>query len=122
MMQSSFKHAVCAKFGCQPEGYVMAVFWHCLYTHARRPVRVLYFFWPKLFADDVDLIQALGKHDSCAGIRREMEVHRYHYPPTGIVREGLRLRVSGKKLAELAKELLPRKPGDTAFLEKTAAK
>ena len=112
----TFQEAVCAKFGCAPEAYAESVFRHTLYAHGRWLALRLAKAWPKLFADDFDLIEAVGKCDSRGAIRRELEAHRHHYPPDGLLCRDLHLRLSGQKLLALADDLLPSHPERTGWV------
>jgi hypothetical protein len=112
-----FREAVCAKLGCAPEAYAQTVFWHCLYSHARLPAKVLARLRPNFFEDDLDLIRVVDDAETRAAFRREMDLHRYHHPLQGFLREVLRIRVSGKKLTHLATQVLPRGSGDKGFAQ-----
>ncbi|MEI7731641.1 MAG: hypothetical protein WCO56_18855 [Verrucomicrobiota bacterium] len=82
------------------------MFWRCLYTHARIPARILWVVRPKIFADELDLIEVVGTAESFAELSRELASHRYHYPPRDFFRRELAIRVSGKKLARLASKVM----------------
>lgn len=105
---TNFRTECCLRLGCSETEYTEAVFWHCLYGHARPLVRGLRRIAPKLFADDLDLVRQVAKVQTLAEFRREVDYFRYLYPPDGILRQGLRIRLSIRKLKWLASETISR--------------
>ena len=83
------------------------------------PARLLWKLMPqraaRLFADDLDLIRVVGLVKTGGSGMDELEAHRYHHPPCGLLRGPFMLRVSGKKLMRLVKEVLPRNSSEWGF-------
>ena len=102
-----FRDAACAKLGCTAETYAQTVFWHCLATRARRIARLVLWFRPGLPQHDLDLLDVAARCATPIQVYRELDAHRANYPQKGFLRQKLGVRLSGAKLMELAKELLP---------------
>jgi len=82
------------------------VFWQALYPHARLFARIMWRIWPRYFQRDLDLIRRLSSVSTDQEVRFEVGNFRYQYPEFGLFRRGLRLRVSGKRLMNLARRVM----------------
>lgn len=105
--EESFQTAVCEKLGCTAESYAEAVFWHCLHPAGRLLAPWVLPRWGSHTADDFALIRRLAQCKTQGEVWREIDYHRFHRPPQGLLQNWLRLRVSLTKLMELAGQLLP---------------
>ena len=99
-----FREAVCRKFGCAPEAYAEAVFSHCLYPHAAGSAKLIRWLKPDCFAADFELIHQIATVTVMRQVRAEVENHRYHYPSATLLRRFLRIRLSGRRVIQLADE------------------
>ena len=104
--KQSFRKGVCKTLGCSHVGYAEAVFRHCLYPHASLPARVLRSFNPALFASDFELIRLVAEVSDLRDLRKEVESHRYAHRAPGFLRGYLRIRLSGRRLIQLAQQAL----------------
>ena len=93
------------KFGCSAEDFSEAVFWRCFHAHAKPAAKLIQWFNPDFFADDLDFIRFIGKASDAGEIQRELELHRYH-PHRGLLRRWLRIRLSGRELIKLGTHVL----------------
>jgi hypothetical protein len=87
-------------------GFEEDVFWRSLYPHARGFARLMWRFWPGYFQRDLELIRRLAVVTSGQEVRFEVDNFRYQHPESGLFRRGLRLRVSGKRLINLARRVM----------------
>ena len=96
----------CEKFDCPPDQYEERAFRRCLYWHAWLLAPVLRRLSPGLFAEDIEFIEELGQtHDGRAARSEILTFQEENRAKGGIWRNGLRLRVSGRKAANLAQRL-----------------
>ncbi len=84
------------------------VFWRSLYPHARIFARIVRFIRFGYFQRDMELIRRLGALNSVNEVRFEIDNYRYQHPEFGLFRRSLRLRVSGKRLIQLARRVMKR--------------
>ncbi len=84
------------------------VFWRSLYPHARIFARIVRLIWSGYFQRDMELIRRLGTLNSANEVRFEIDNYRYQHPEYGLFRRGFRLRVSGKRLIQLARKVMRR--------------
>jgi hypothetical protein len=100
--ERDFRQAFCEARQCDQEQFVELVFRECLYRHARPVAWSLTLLKPLIFEADLAMIKAIGQASSVAEIRNEVDLHRYYAPPTGLLRRRLKVRVSGKRVVNLA--------------------
>jgi len=98
----TFREAVCQRFDISPEAYEQEVLWRCFYPPALALGRILWHLCPVYFDADLDLIQQVADCNSASEVRLELNDHRYHQPPKGLARRFLRIRLSGRRLVDLA--------------------
>jgi hypothetical protein len=103
----SFKQAFCERFGCRPEAYQGRAFRLLLYRRAKLIGPVIKLLAPGFFAEDLRFITELGE----AVDLREAKVSAASFQDAnaacgGFLRRRFRLRVSGFKATELAREFL----------------
>ncbi len=110
-----FREAVCRKFGCAPEAYPETVFSHCLYPHAAGSVKLIRWLKPDYFAADFELIHQIATVTEMRQVRAEVENHRYHNPSATLLRRFLRIRLSGRRVIQLADQIFARPPAATSF-------
>ncbi len=100
----SFRDAYCRKHRCAGDDFLRHVFWRALYPQAW-PVCLVAGFRADCFAADRSLIDYCGRLTSLRQIDVELvefAVFRNH----GLVRRHGRIRVSGRRLRNLAEDLL----------------
>ena len=102
MARTFFRDAVCEKFACPAGAYPRAVFWHCLHGHAKPLVELFWRLAPQMFADDLDLIEAVGATTSLAQFCDQLKAHRRQHPPSGLFRDLFFVRLADYKLVWLA--------------------
>ena len=84
------------------------VFWASLYPHARMLAKVLWRLWPSYFERDLDMIRRVSTVLSLNELRFEIDNYRYQHPEMGLLRRGLKMRISGQRLMKLARPLMPK--------------
>jgi hypothetical protein len=106
-----FQHLFCERFGCPEAQYEERAFKRCLYWHARLLAPFLRFLSPDLFAQDLKFIRYLGAATDWQEAKTDVNnFHVFNEGKTIFWREAFRLRVSGRKASDLARELLVQTP------------
>lgn len=103
----TFQELYCAKNHCSPEQFHRRVFSHCLYPHARPIAPVIRFFSYDFFAADRTLLVSVAEAVSMKRVREEVRDYFWDSNNRGWMREALRIRMSGQRLKDLAREYLP---------------
>lgn len=99
----------CKRFGCPEAEYEEQAFKRCLYWHARLLAPFLRLLMPDLFIQDLKFIRYLGAATDWQEAKTDVNnFHVFNEGKTVFLRETLRLRVSGKKASDLARQLLGR--------------
>lgn len=109
MSNSSFADGVCETFKCRPEEATETVFWLCVYPQAIPLARLLWHLHRGYFAADLEFIERVSRLTSPAEVRLEFSRFRYYQPVKGVLRRFLKVRISGKRLLELADQLFARR-------------
>lgn len=103
----TFQELYCAKNQCTPEQFHKRVFHHCLYPHARPIAPLIRFLSYDFFAADRTLLLSVADAVSMRRVREEVRDYFWDSNNRGWMREALRIRVSGQRLKDLAREYLP---------------
>jgi hypothetical protein len=106
MWPKTFRESFCERFGCPPEAFERRVFWRCLYRRSLPLSLVVYLVNRNYFALDLQTIKQLGVARSLQEFRGELESFRYEYRMRGGLLRNLRVRVSGKRLMGVLREVL----------------
>jgi hypothetical protein len=85
--------------------------WRALYPHARVFAHIMWRLWPGYFKRDLELIRRLVSVTSADEVRFEVDNYRYQHPEFGFFRRNLRLRLSGKRLLNLARKVMKEHSG-----------
>lgn len=112
MDRISFKDRFCRVYQCLPEQFSNRVFWLCLYPQAKLFATTASSANPGAFAWDFDLIESVANAGSLNDIQAEIDLHHYHRPLTGPLKGLLRIRISGRRLRRLAREVFLASPTD----------
>jgi hypothetical protein len=107
--EKSFRELYCEKRGCPPEQFEERVLLECFYQHGLPLARWLLEKHSHFLDKDLELIKLLAPTCSLNEFNYELENYRFYQPPEGLLRGRLRLRVSGRRLLALAKELFANK-------------
>lgn len=107
MRNTTFAEMYCARHGIPPEAYLRTIFRRALYPHARPFTALIQLFDGDYFAADLDLVQAAGRLRVLSDFTMDAEEFRHHPANRGLLRNGLRLRVSVRRLRALARATLP---------------
>jgi hypothetical protein len=106
MAKREIKSLFCERFDCPPAEYEDRAFRQCLYWHARLLTPVVRKLSPRFFAEDMKFIQELGLTSDWRAARSEvLSFQAENQSNSGFWRNSLRIRVSGRKAAELAQRL-----------------
>jgi hypothetical protein len=100
------KTLFCEQFNCPVAAYEERAFKRCLYWHARLVVPAVRVLSPSFFAEDLKFMQELGLTSGWRAARSEVLTFQDANRATGgFWRNSLRLRVSGRKAADLSQRL-----------------
>jgi hypothetical protein len=103
----TFQEAFCARYGCTPDEFPDRVFRCCLYGHAVPLALVLRRLSPAFFRADLELIQQLGLNRDLEEVDATLSDFQYvNRARKHWLRTGLKIRLSGQKVRNLAAELL----------------
>ncbi len=105
MWPKTFREAYCEQFNCPPAEFELRVFWRCLYRRSLPLAALVYLLNRRYFLLDLQTIRQLGVSRSPQEFRGELEAFRYEYRTRGGILRQLRVRVSGKRLVALLREL-----------------
>jgi hypothetical protein len=98
-----FRAAFCEKFRCSMEDFDKRVFWKCLYRHALPFAAFLCWTNRKFFQPDLELIRSLASTTTFSEVKAEASFIRHDQRmQDGFLRGTLRIRISGRRLADLA--------------------
>jgi len=103
----TFQEAFCARFHCPAAQFHERAFRRCLYSHAVPIAPVLRRLAPAFFREDLQLIQQIGldrdleEVDAALSDFQYVNRARQHW-----LRTGLKIRLSGRRVRELAADLL----------------
>jgi hypothetical protein len=106
MWAKSFRENYCERFGCPLEDFENRVFWRSLYRRSLPLSLVVHLTNRRHFELDLQTIRQLGVCRGTQEFRAELESFRYDYRMRGGVLRRLRVRVSGKRLMALLREVL----------------
>ena len=107
MDEASFFRLYCEKFNCPPAQFEQRVFWQCLYPQSEALARMIWRVNRDFFLPDLELIRAIQPLTDSAEVKSEISQFRYHHPAPGLLRDKLRVRLSGQRLLNLAHSLFP---------------
>lgn len=115
----SFRELGIASFGCQPETFEKMLFRRTLYLHAR----ILSWILPKTaFAPDWLLIRDVATARTLQEIVLAVNDHRYIHPEDETTMHALKIRISGRKLIRVAREIFSKSKGGGEAAEETDAR
>jgi hypothetical protein len=85
------------------EDFDKRVFWKCLYRHALPLAALLCWTNKEFFQPDLDLIHSLAASTTFSEVKAEASFIRHDQRmQDGFLRHALRIRISGRRLANLA--------------------
>lgn len=103
--RASFQDRFCWVYHCPPEQFSTRVFQLCLYPQARLFAKTARPDLPGLFDWDFGCIKSVAGAGSLSQVQAEIDLHRYHQPPAGMLKGLLRIRISGRRLSGLARDV-----------------
>ena len=98
-----FRRLFCERFGCTEAEYAERALEMCLYPQAKMVAPILRILSPRYFAGDLQFLDYLGNTPDMR--EADVEVRNYsqmNQLQRGFLRHGLRLRISGRRVAKLA--------------------
>lgn len=107
MWPRTFRESFCERFNCPSESYEKRVFWRCLYRRSFPLSLLVYLFRREHFNLDIQTIRQLGVCRSSREFRDELEAFRYEYQMQGGLLRSFRVRISGKRLISLLRQVVP---------------
>ena len=106
MVKKELKVLFCERFNCVAEDYEKRMFRRCLYWHARWMIPIARRSNAKYFDEDFNLVRELGYVIDFRQATFEIRAYQIaNRQKKNILRNILRIRVSGMKAADLAKKL-----------------
>jgi hypothetical protein len=104
----SFRDAFCLRYACSPDEFEHRVFWMAIYRRSLPFAALVYAIHRRYFEMDFITIRELGKAQSSREFCSELSSGRSEYrAQLGFLRNTLRLRISGKRLAAILAEVSP---------------
>lgn len=110
----TFLAIYCEKHGCSADQFHQRVFRHCVYPHARPFVPFVRWLIDDFFIADRTLLANVAHAVTMKRIREEVRDYFWDSNNRGWLRETLRIRMSGQRLKELAREYLPESSASTS--------
>jgi len=110
----NFKTAFCARFASRQEQFEKQVFWNAIHPEIKPVAFLIRCFRPNFFQSDLECIRSVAKAESKEEVRAI--VNSLQFDPTfkqGFFRGFLRVRISGRRLTELAGKVLKNDRGAT---------
>jgi len=109
MNNKTFQEIFCRSQKCDPSDFRDRVFWRCLYRHAIPLAYVLKKLTPDFFIDDHTLIQQVALDRDLEEVEANLKDFQYvNNARRHWLRTGLKVRVSGRKVASLARSVFSR--------------
>lgn len=105
-MPKTFRETYCERFGVDLAGFEAHALRRCLYPHARPIGFLRRCLGRPPFVPDIDWISAVGHCTDRHEVRHELNAALAYDPIGSFWRRLLRIRVSGKRVLQLAGELL----------------
>ena len=111
MNQKTLQDTFCERQDCTAAQFENQIFWRCLYPHAVPLAWVLKKLNPSFFMDDRTLIQQLGFDRDLDEVDANLRDFQYvNNARRHWLRTGLKIRVSGRRVASLARKLFADQP------------
>lgn len=107
MKRTTFREACCGKFGLAKDHFEEAVLWQCVPGYHRVVGKLEWLVNRAYFEEDLELIRLVADCTTLAELHAGLSYFRSIHPPTGFRRKLLRARLSGRRLVNLANEVLP---------------
>ena len=102
----NFLSLYCEKFGLTSDCFETVVFWKTLYPHAKLVGYVLCPLYREIFASDIDFIRRVGLVESIKEYNGMEARYRQSMVYFSSFRRGMRMRVSMRRLRDVAKKVL----------------
>ena len=102
----------CAQFNCLPEAFEARVFWRCLYPAAIPAAALLWYVNRSFFQDDFELIEDVKHAKSYEETKNLISFAGTEHTRRNFFRVRLRIRVSKRRLQNLARDLFPQPPAE----------
>ena len=103
---NTFESCYCARHGCSPEAFARKVMLHSMPPPYRPLAAVIALVSPKVFAEDLRLVQYCGEATSMRRIRDEIAGHFSDAGYWSFWRRRLNFRMSTARLKEIARQHL----------------
>lgn len=103
---ANFADLFCRRYRITRDRYARALFWRCLHRQAIPLVPILRLLDDRYFAPDFDLIEGMAGVETRHEMHEELFDFETHPLNHGFLRRSLKLRVSEKRVIDLATSLL----------------
>lgn len=104
-MSASFQDLYCQAHRCPPEEFHKQVLKKCLFPKAAASARLLWQVNRSYFKPDLELIDQIKNATDLDDVRTELDDFYHRHPPVGLLRDHLKVRVSGQRLLSVAGRL-----------------
>jgi hypothetical protein len=103
----SFQEKYCEAHGCTPAEFSRRLFWRCLHRHAYPLAPIILLFNREYFAVDRELIAGVRRAEKMNQVWEEIREYFLSPKHTGWLRRRANIRISARRLIEIAKDYLP---------------
>ena len=105
--ERSLRTLFCERYRCAPTQFEAKAFRKCLSPSGALLSVCVHFFYPRFFRADMDLIQALGDATTLPEVDAIAADVNFSLHRGTVLRDWLRMRVSGSRIIRLGVELIP---------------
>ena len=109
-LMATFKEAAQQRYGWDLEDFDEKVFFHCLEGYSRILARLLWPWRRRLFEQDLAVIRSVAEIANYNDVFRVAEMFADPRADPSFLRNSIKIRPRGRRLVNLARELLPARP------------
>ena len=103
----TFEEIYCERHNCSPKEFSRRLFWKCLHRRAVPIAPVILLVNWDYFFPDRDLISQVRRSEKLNQVWEELREYFIHPNHQGFLRRRLNIRLSGRRLINIAKQYLP---------------
>lgn len=101
--EPTFQEAVCRLLECSPEQYEKVVFRKVVFFRTRFIGFFVSIFYPDFHFQEKNLIRQVALNTTITEMQTDIDFYQHKYVSNSLRRDGMGIRLSGKKLMSLAK-------------------
>ena len=103
----TLRELYCEKHHCPATDFERRAFWRCLYPHARFFAPLILLLYRDFFVSDRMLLRSIAEAVHMQRVRDEVRDFFWDSNNRGWLRHAIRIRVSGQRVKDLARDFLP---------------